>query len=129
MIHFDPLSFLLGASVASGVLFVWLVVRDAWRKHVGRHNPIKAKAGQYIDWSKVPEGYDWVAVSGFPLGERVAMYPKGDLLPPKPFDNGGLRGWIRGSTEDHNMAIDCPRNAIIGPLPPWRESLRHRPGK
>lgn len=32
MIHFDPLSFLLGASVASGVFFVSLVIRDAWRK-------------------------------------------------------------------------------------------------
>lgn len=44
MIHFDPLSFLLGASVASGMLFIAFVVRDAWRKYVGHHEPIKAEA-------------------------------------------------------------------------------------
>lgn len=32
MIHFDSLSFLLGAVVSHGVLFVSLVVRDAWRQ-------------------------------------------------------------------------------------------------
>lgn len=35
MTHLDPLSFLLGAVVSQGALFIAFVVRDAWRKYVG----------------------------------------------------------------------------------------------
>lgn len=88
----------------------------------------------YIDWSKVPAGYDWVAVdSPGETSARIMMY---DSLPNKygvgayesrpnsiPESLGGFF-----STADGNDIL-VSQDAIIGPLPPWRESLRERPRK
>lgn len=118
MIHFDPLSFLLGASVASGLLFTAFVIHDAWRKHMGHHK--KAGKYQYINWSLARPGYDWVAVDS---DGQIAIYDA------EPIQSEYM--WICSSGTEHGFDMDdyLPKSAIIGPLPPWRESLRHRPGK
>ena len=68
----------------------------------------------YIDWSKVPDGFDWVAHD----------YDSGliDMYTSKP--EMRVASWSNG--KDY---IFVPDLASIGPLPPWRESLRKRPGK
>lgn len=114
MIHFEPLSFILGAACASGVLFVGLVIRDAWRKR-GRDD--------YIDWGKVPEGWDWVYVGPPEENGKVFMADS----PQEIRMGGAYESWMK---KDGIGGWDkIPKSAIIGPLPPWRESLRHRPGK
>lgn len=68
----------------------------------------------YINWAKIPEGYDWVGNDGqdgtFAHREKPIPYPN------------GLIGWYSSSWINIR-----DRDAIIAPLPPWRESLRRRP--
>lgn len=71
----------------------------------------------YVNWDKVPHGYDWVAVDG---DGRVCAYntkPDGEYCDCM---------WCVGAPGD--FCIDIKRDAIIGSLPPWRDSLIHRPG-
>ena len=87
----------------------------------------------YIDWSKVPKGYDWAAVDnptetkrmlklfeGWPNNKGVGIYSEEPYIVRNTF-------WAstRGNPDDKL----APNAAIIGPLPPWRKSLRKRPGK
>jgi len=68
----------------------------------------------YIDWSKVPDRFDWVAVE-----ENGCLFPwetEPQIVPG---------GWNTGLSAVGRLVND----ASIGPLPPWRESLRKRPGK
>ena len=78
----------------------------------------------YIDWSKVPDEFEWVAVdSGMGEGRRqVSPGPCVGLYDRKP---AALDGWWEAGAR-HGKWID-DASAIIGPLPPWRESLRRRP--
>lgn len=71
----------------------------------------------YVNWSEVPHGYDWVAVDG---DGRVCAYntkPDGEYCDCM---------WCVGAPGD--FCIDIKRDAIIDSLPPWRDSLIHRPG-
>lgn len=74
----------------------------------------------YLDWSKIPEGRDWVAIDGEQVwsGSLVRCY----TMEPRISSVGEY--YIDDSAEED---IPVPDNAIIGPLPPWRESLRRRP--
>lgn len=88
--------------------------QEAAREWVGK----KSSRDDYIDWAKVPKWYVYGTVGG--------IY-------------GGLQFWKDKPimlenrwTSDIEVFMDayelgCP-DAIIGPLPPWRESLRKRPG-
>ena len=90
------------------------LLQEAAREYLSK----KSSRDDYIDWAKVPEGYDYGTVGG--------IY-------------GGLQFWKKSPimlenrwTSHIEVFIDadelgCP-DAIIGPLPPWRESLRRRPG-
>ena len=69
----------------------------------------------YIDWSKVPEGLDWATAA---LGSVC-------LWEHKPYASEEYQ-MFNSSTAVLTIAT---LDAIIGPLPPWRDSLRHRPGK
>lgn len=109
---------------------LWARIRAWWPGFVKRHivddDPYDdeshaetrySQRDDYIDWSKVPEGYDWVAVdepghhwSGVWAGKSEPTLYESD------------NGWLMDCIEE----VSC---AIIGPLPPWRESLRKRPGK
>ena len=83
---------------------------------------------QYVDWGKIPEGYDWVAVdSGVNAGVRtvsegpiVGMYTAEPTICFNSCWNSPDGNW-----DDRWVAP----NVVIGPLPPWRESLRQRPKK
>jgi hypothetical protein len=70
----------------------------------------------YIDWSKVPEGYDWASCSN----ENVQLWKN---KPDEIIDMWSSYNEVFMFPEE----LECS-NAIIGPLPPWRESLRKRPG-
>lgn len=91
------------------------LLQEAVRGWLGSHP--KPTQNDYIDWSKVPERFNWVAVdeSGHPWSciwfsrEEPQIY-KDDT------------GWYQ------SVPVEVPADAIIGPLPPWRESLRKRPG-
>jgi len=72
----------------------------------------------YIDWSKVPDGYDWVAVDDQPCGGLTAWAWN---KKPKIKMGSMYKDWQNGGS------LNLVDDAIIGPLPPWRESLRHRP--
>ena len=78
-------------------------------------------ADDYIDWAMVPKGYDWVAAD-----DKKSACGWICAFPSRP--DGDLPGiWRVG--HDGEEYIPLSADAIIGPLPPWRESLRHRPGK
>lgn len=66
----------------------------------------------YVDWSKIPEGYDWVAAES---SGRVFLWNA------EPEIMGD--GW---NTGDGTLYTEG-RNFITGHIPPWRESLRRRP--
>lgn len=77
----------------------------------------KSYRDDYIDWSKIlsefgfaDDGSDGVLIVGRDFGNK-----------PSPSDDGA---WSCRWTPD----LDNYQDAIIGPLPPWRESLRKRPG-
>jgi len=72
----------------------------------------------YIDWSKIPDGYDWVAVQ--PSGSKICFEYE-------PYLNDE-KDWFIEPTPGGALSF-VYNDAIIGPLPPWRESLRKRPGK
>jgi hypothetical protein len=74
----------------------------------------------YIDWSKVPEGYDWVAIdSAHSLGEGR---PWGYSQEPKINDSN--RWYLKGRPP---LCCEITKDMIIGSLPDWRDSLRRRP--
>lgn len=76
---------------------------------------------QYVDWSKVPEGYDWACL-GDPehfIGEgylRIYKF-KPEIKMYSVFEDWGCI--------DEGAIRFLPTLAV--PLPPWRESLRQRP--
>lgn len=79
----------------------------------------KSYRDDYIDWSKIPGkfGFAMVQDDGVLIVGRDFM--DGDK--PSPSDDGAW-SWI------WTLDLDDYQEAIIGPLPPWRESLRKRPG-
>ena len=77
----------------------------------------------YIDWSKVPDGYDWVAVDGPLFDGTLGHTHVVGAFTVKPQCDPDC--W--NSPRDNRDDMVLPDNAIIGPLPPWRESLRRRP--
>jgi len=82
-----------------------------------------AATDDYIDWSKVPEWAQWVA--HHEDGETWA-YPD-DGAPPEMSEKSGWFLRPRDNPSSLHSAIRIYDDAIIGPLPPWRESLRKRP--
>lgn len=111
---------------------LWSRVKARWPGFVKRHivddDPYKDEshagtryADDYIDWSKVPKNYDWVAVD---KDKFISWFVQ------KPQIGNGSAQWIAGRMErfvDYDM--DIIPAFIIVPLPLWRDSLRHRPGK
>lgn len=106
----------------------WARVKAWWPGFVKRHivddDPYQDEshagtryAEDYVDWSKVPDGYDWVANDG----DFVLAWDR----KPKPYEPAYYPGWTVGGGGYWPLKND----AITGPLPPWRDSLRHRPGK
>lgn len=88
------------------------LLHEAAREWVGK----KSSRDDYIDWSKIlgefgfaDDGSDGVLIVCRDFGNK-----------PSPSDDGA---WIWRWTLD----LDNYQDAIIGPLPPWRESLRKRP--
>ena len=82
------------------------------------HSSVRYAQQEYIDWSKVPEGYDWVCLDGYNDGQWMCKYK------PHIYQKVKSPGWMTGYLLDFKA---LPLDAIIGPLPPWRESLRRRP--
>jgi len=81
----------------------------------------KPTTDDYIDWSKVPEGYDWVAVDGEDVYNDGILARCHEMKPE-------ISEWGDYFIDDSGADdIAVRSSAIIGPLPPWRESLRHRP--
>lgn len=74
--------------------------------------------GDYVDWSKVPIGFNWIAVDG---DGEIGGYDVNPIL--------GDTMWIvgRGGSYWRRSYNVLPDDVRIGPLPPWRDSLRHRP--
>lgn len=72
----------------------------------------------YVDWSNIPKEYKWVAIDEHPLDRMIVW-----LHRTKPVLQTGrfFISWESGSI------VRADASAIIGPLPPWRESLRQRP--
>jgi hypothetical protein len=88
--------------------------------------PPIAQTADYIDWSKVPEGYDWVAVDSPEWTGKLCCY----LHEPSYDRHCNNMAWLH-PLDDQRLEDpwrSLPQSAIIGPLPPWRESLRRRPG-
>ena len=87
------------------------------------HSATRCAKDDYIDWSKVPKGFDWVAIDPPNGACPNVVWAYYDINGPK-FTNAGWRA-------PENTTFTPPReicsSAIIGPLPPWRESLRKRP--
>jgi len=70
----------------------------------------------YIDWSKVPELFLWAAVDE---NGKAAYYSKRPYIPEDCW------AWL---WQDNSVWLMASDDCIIGPIPPWRESLRKRPG-
>jgi hypothetical protein len=79
----------------------------------------KRTTDDYIDWSKIPDGRDWVAIDGEQVwaGSLVRCYS----MEPRISTMGNYH--IDDSADEDTPV---PSEAIIGPLPPWRESTRRR---
>lgn len=75
-------------------------------------------AYDYVDWSKIPSKYDRAVVND--MGGFSVCASNGHE--PYPVENGG---WVHEG--GWPMDFQNYRDAIIGPLPLWRESLRRRP--
>ncbi|MBA4274044.1 MAG: hypothetical protein C0436_00160 [Alphaproteobacteria bacterium] len=71
----------------------------------------------YVDWSKVPIPYKYVAVQ--PSG---SVFQFTDMP-----NNGDNEEWWFNPAGAEKPAVPVENCAIIGPLPTWRESLRMRP--
>lgn len=75
----------------------------------------KKVPGDYVDWSKIPDGYNYVGING---KNTTVWMSKTEL-----------------SHDNHNLYLEsldnsitlCPEEAISGPIPKWRESIRRRP--
>jgi len=77
--------------------------------------------GDYVDWSKVPKRpwncKDWPDADYVFLSSNGTVYMQG--YEPQ---NEGKNDWLTSVP-----LMPVPDDAIIGPIPPWRESLRRRP--
>lgn len=90
---------------------------------------------QYVDWNHPSlNGHDWVAVDE-PNYTSVKVDQDGFFL-SLPNEQGVgaftvcpviVAGVMWNSPEGCSGDMLVPSDAIIGPLPPWRESLRQRP--
>ena len=78
----------------------------------------------YVDWGKLPDWVKWVACDD---GGEPWMFP--DKTAPVISEHH--KWWTRPDDGDRSLEIAIPANlsAIVGPLPPWRNSLRQRPKK
>lgn len=89
----------------------------------------EAMKDDYLDWSRIPREFSFVAIDGASTGPWPAFSPIAYQREPK-FD--GMR-WVREWKEDVKMAKDIPSlvdgAAIIGPLPIPEKSLRVRPAR
>ena len=74
--------------------------------------------GDYIDWSKVPEEYNYVGINM----HSDSVWMSGSEMHHE--DDGYLYASNGAEPKCFNY---LPYDAIIGPLPTWRESLRKRP--
>ena len=82
------------------------------------HSETRYTQGDYIDWSKVPEEYNYVGINM----HSGAVWMSGSEMHHE--DDGYLYASNGAEPKCFNY---LPYDAIIGPLPPWRESLRKRP--
>ena len=88
--------------------------------------PFKGQArttDDYIDWSKVPEEANAIVANDD--GDMFLCF----LESLDPIPSNGYWNMPPGDKSMFLHDMDVPKDAIIGPLPPWRESLRKRPGK
>ena len=98
------------------------MLQEAVREWVGTQTT-SSHQSDYIDWSKVPVHRgpaDWPDID-YAFVDRTGCVNMQGYKPSINENEPG--GW--------NTSVpiwDAPSDAIIGPLPPWRESLRKRPG-
>ena len=111
---------------------LWTRVKAWWPGFVKRHivddDPYQDEghaatryADDYVDWLSVPDGYDWVAVDE---DRYISWFVR------KPEISSYSNQWIVDRIDrlvDYDLAITPA--FVIGSLPPWRDSLRHRPCK
>lgn len=113
---------------------LWARLKAWWPGFVKRHivdddpyddeSHAETRYGQrddYIDWSKVPDRFRWVAVEE--SGQVFCWETKPTNIQKDMIT--GLGGWNTG----RSFVGPNVNTATTGPLPPWRESLRKRPGK
>lgn len=115
---------------------LWSRIKAWWPGFVKRHivddDPFDdeshaetrySQRDDYIDWSKVPERGNYVSID-----DNLNMYWYYNQ--PALSDLGGV--WITSEGEPMILGDDyglvCS-SAVIATCPPWRESLRKRPGK
>jgi hypothetical protein len=77
---------------------------------------VRRTTDDYIDWSKITDGYDWIAQDSWDEGTTLI---RGYKVEPK-INERDPPDWNGGEWESF-------RDAVIGPIPPWRESRRRRP--
>jgi hypothetical protein len=94
----------------------------AWIR--GLFAPQALQKGDYIDWAKVPEEANVVVCDD----DRTPH--AGAMLAEPPYPSQIIPGgWAMPRHDDSRWLYHINiRDAIIAPLPPWRESLRKRPG-
>ena len=73
----------------------------------------------YVDWGKIPEGYDWVAI------DRVNKHPWAYRETGEAIINDN-ESWKHVSGVGGVNSVSM--SDVIGPLPAWDKSLIHRPG-
>ena len=117
------------------VKFPWTEIRAWWKSFVKRHivddDPYQDEShsatryaqDDYIDWTKVPKGYKWIAVD-YCLEPPTVFAYKGK---PRVYSEWCPEDTTEGWRDMDGTCYPIGTSAIIGPLPPWRESLRKRP--
>lgn len=83
----------------------------------------KEQQKEYVEWSKIPIRYTWVALDNhLPSDAHLFMFEKQPYIDDSLGDDADCWLWQDGSNYE-----SVPIDAIIGKMPPWRESLRRRP--
>lgn len=85
------------------------------------HSATRYAQDDYIDWSKIPKGPKWSTIDSD--GTIWAWYGK----PVISNNSDNIMGWWYDPNASLPIGSRLSLDAIIGPLPPWRESLRKRP--
>lgn len=118
-----PLSVILGM-IAMSLFCMSGIQSDAEARQDESHSATRYAQDDYIDWRKVSDGYDWIAMDA---DGTICQFAGAAPVCGASMEGGRDMWYVHKDGKVWRENDILPTSAIIGPLPPWRESLRRRP--